>query len=371
MAQAAPATVHGIVKDPGGVPLKEGEIRFSTDKTSAAKDRKYQYTFPIGPDGTYKATNVAPGDYIVFVFRNGVSADFLPEVLKAGDDKTLDFDMSREEYLKALSPEDRARLEEAKKKNAAAMAENAKIADVNKTLLQARADKAAGKPDQAVAELLPLTEAKPNEPVIWASLGEAQLAAADAAMTAARAAKTPTNDPAIIQKYTDAVTSYQKAIDLNAASKKPAPEIAFAAYLNMGQALARSGKTEDAAKAYDEAAKTNPQMAGAAYYNEAVVYYNANPQKLTEANAAADKAIAADPKRADAYYIKAQALIPNATTETDPKTKVTKFVLPPGCLEAYQEYLELDPNGKHAAEVKDLLNNLQQPLKNSYKAGKK
>ena len=35
----------------------------------------------------------------------------------------------------------------------------------------------------------------------------------------------------------------------------------------------------------------------------------------TDAAAAADKAIAADPKRADAYYIKGQALIPKATVD--------------------------------------------------------
>ena len=108
-------------------------------------------------------------------------------MLKAGDDKTLDFDMSREEYIKAMSPEDRANLEAAKKKNAGVMAENAKIADLNKTLLQARADVKAGKADEAVTELTPLTVAKPDEPILWAALGEAQLAVANKATAAARA----------------------------------------------------------------------------------------------------------------------------------------------------------------------------------------
>ena len=53
----------------------------------------------------------------------------------------------------------------------------------------------------------------------------------------------------------------------------------------------------------------------------------------------------------------------------DPKTN--KFILPPGCLEDYQMYLELAPDGKFAAEVQDLLKNLGQPVKNSFRAGKK
>ena len=358
------ATVSGVAKDPAGVPFKDGEVRFSTDKTTPADKRKFQYTVPVGTDGTYKATDVAPGSYIIAYFRDGKSVWYHEVDLAKGDNKTVDFDLSLPDYLKTLSPEDRAKLEEAKKHNAAAMAENAKIADVNKTLIQGRADEKNGNADKAVTELTPLTTQRPNEPIIWAALGEAQLAAADAARAAAVTAKTPVTDPAILQKYADAAVSYQKALDLNAASKKPDPSLAFTCYLNLGQALGRSGKVDDAAAAYENAAKADPTKAGVAFYNEAAVDFNAN--KLKEANEAADKAIAADPKRADAYYIKASALIPGATL--DPATK--KFVLPPGCLEAYQQYLELDPTGRHAQDVKELLANLGQSQKSSFKAKK-
>jgi tetratricopeptide (TPR) repeat protein len=362
VAQAG-ATVTGVAKDPGGLPYNRGEVRFTTDRTSPADKRKYDYTFPIGADGTYKATNVAPGTYLVVFFQDGKSVWFHDLDVKSGETKTVDFDLSSEEYLKGLTPEERTKLEDAKKKNAAALAENAKIADVNKTLLAGRADEKAD-PDKAVTELTPLTTQRPNEPIIWAALGEAQLAAADKARAAAVAAKTPTNDPAILQKYSDTAASYQKALDLNAAAKKPDPGLAFTSYLNLGQALGRAGKIDEAAAAYENAAKADPTKAGMAFYNEAAVDFNAN--KLTEANAAADKAIAADPKRADAYYIKASALIPGATLDNATK----KFILPPGCLEAYQEYLELDPTGRHAQDVKELLANLGQPQKNSFKAKK-
>ncbi len=362
-AQGTGAKLHGHVMNPVGAPLKAGDVRLTTDKTAAsAKDRVYKYTFPIDANGEYKGVDMLPGDYLAVVEVDKKVIDFQNVTLKVGDDKTLDFDMTRAEYIKSMSPEEKAALEEYKKKNSAVAADNAKIANINKTLMQAREDEKNGKADEAVKALQGLVAMKADEAVLWASLGEAQLASGDAAVKAARAAKTSTTDPAILQTFSDAAASYQKAIDLNATSKKPSPENLAAYYLNLGQSYAKSGKLPEAGDAYEKAASSSPTMASSAYYNEAVVFYQAS--KMPEANAAADKAIAADPKRADAFYIKGQALIPGATA--DPKTG--KFILPPGCLEAYQEYLALAPDGAHAAEVKELLNGLGQPVVNSFKA---
>ena len=366
LAQApAPATIHGKVINAAGAVFNHGDVKLTTDKTSQPKDRKYPFSFPIGKDGTYTGTGVAPGNYLAVVFDQDKTVDFQEISVKAGEDKTVDFDMTRAEYIKSLSPEEKAALEQYKKNNAAVSAENSKIADINKTLQQARVDEKSGKADSAVSALTALSAQKADEPIIWASLGEAQLASADAAFAAAKAAKTSTSDPAILQKYSDAAASYQKAIDLDKVAKKPSPEIVSTSYLNQGTALAKAGKTTEAAAAFDNAVKTQPTIASTAYYNEAAIFYNAG--KLDDAAVAADKAIAADPKRAEAYYIKAQSLIPKATL--DPKTQ--KFQAPPGCIESYQEYLDLAPTGPHATEVKDLLVGLGQPVKNSFKAGKK
>ena len=364
-AQSVTATIHGKVSNAAGIPVTHGDVKLTTDKTLDPKDRKYPLSFPLDATGNYKGDKIGSGDYIVVVFVDGKSLDFQNIVLKAGDDKIVNFDMTREEYMKALTPEERAAIEENKKHNAGVMAENAKIGNINATLLQARADEKSGKTAEAVTALKGLTTVRPDESVIWASLGEAQLADADAAVKAAKIAKTAPNDPAIVQKYSDAAASYQKAIDLNATAKKPSPETVSGSYLNMGQALAKSGKLKEGAEAYEAAVKALPSTAGTAYYNEAATFYNAG--KMSEAAAAADKAIAADPKRADSYYVKGQALVPDAKMDA----KTNKFILPAGCLEAYQQYLELEPTGPRSAEVKDLLTNLGQPVKNSFKAGKK
>jgi tetratricopeptide (TPR) repeat protein len=360
------ATIHGHVQNPAGQPIIKGDVKLTTDRSSDAKSRKYQYTFPIGATGDYTGTGIAPGNYVAMVFVDDKTIDFVdPLELKAGDDKTVSFDMTRKEYIDKMTPEEKKQLEEFKKKNADVSAANSKIANLNALLTQARADTKAGNYDAAIKAMTDATTAKPDEALLWITLGDAQLGSADAAAKAAKAAGTSSSDPAIQQKFTDAAASYKKAIDLNAASKKPNVDTAAAAYNQLGQAYGKSGKATESADAYEMAAKTAPASAGMYYFNEAATLYNAG--NLDAAGAAADKAIAADPKKADAYYIKGQALIPKATV--DPKTN--KIVAPDGCVEAYQAYLELAPDGPHAADVKGILQGIGASVTSTYKAGAK
>jgi tetratricopeptide (TPR) repeat protein len=360
------ASIHGHVTNPAGMALNKGEVRLSTDRSSDSKDRKYAYKFPIDQNGDYKGTGIAPGNYVVFVFQDDKSLDYNDSVVFANnDDKTVNFDMSRAEYLAKMSPEDRKALEEYKKKNAEIVAGNAKIQNLNALLTQARADNKAGNYDAAIKAMQDATAAKPDEGILWITLGDAQLGSADTAARAAKAAGTSTTDPAIVQKYNDAATSYKKGVDLNAASKKPSPEAAAAGYNQLGQTYAKMGNAKDSADAYEMAAKALPANASMYYFNEAATLYNAG--KNPEAEAAADKAIAADPKKAEAYYIKGQSLITQATV--DPKTQ--KIVAPPGTVDAYQKYLELAPDGPHAADVKGILEGIGEQVKSSYKAPKK
>jgi tetratricopeptide (TPR) repeat protein len=361
------ASIHGHVINPAGMALNKGEVRLSADRGGDPKDRKYPYKFPIDQNGDYKGTGIASGKYIVFVFQDDKTLDFTQDTVDFanGDDKLLNFDMSRPEYLAKMSPEDRKTLEEYKKKNAEIVAGNAKIQNLNALLTQARTDNKAGNYDAAIKAMQDATAAKPDEGILWITMGDAQLGAADTAAKAAKAAGTSSSDPAVAQKYTDAAASYKKGLELNAASKKPSPEAAAAGYNQLGQTYAKMGNAKDSADAYEMAAKAMPANAAMYYFNEAATLYNAG--KLPEAEAAADKAIAADPKKADAYYIKGQALIPQATV--DPKTQ--KIVAPPGCVEAYQTYLELAPDGPHAADVKGILEGIGAQVKSTYKAPKK
>ena len=360
------ASIHGHVINPAGMALNKGEVRLSTDRNADAKDRKYPYKFPIDPNGDYKGTGITPGNYVVFVFQDDKSLDYNESVpLANADDKVVNFDMSRPDYLAKMSPEDRKVLEEYKKKNAEIVAANSKVQNLNAMLTQARADNKAGNYDAAITAMQQATTTKPDEGILWITLGDAQLGSADAAAKAAKAAGTSPTDPAIAAKYDAAAASYKKGVELNAASKKPSPEAAAAGYNQLGQTYAKMGNAKDSADAYEMAAKAMPNNAAMYYFNEAATLYNAG--KLPEAEAAADKAIAADPKKAEAYYIKGQSLIPQATV--DPKTQ--KVVAPPGTVEAYQTYLDLAPDGPHAADVKGILEGIGAQVKSSYKAPKK
>ncbi len=357
----APATqagsVQGAINNPAGQPVKEGAVKFTTDRsTQDDKVRKYQYTFPVSADGTFKADGIAPGDYVLFYQVNDKTLDYVEHVvIKAGDNLTVNDDMSRQDYLSKMSPEQRKQVEEFKKKNAEVVNANKTVANLNTLLTKARDEQKAKNFDAAVADMQQATTQKPDEAVLWLELGNAQFGQAGAEKDATK--KT--------QGLKDSAASYQKAVDTNTASKKPNPQFAGAAYNGIGQAQGKMNQVKEAGDAYDKAAAAEPAKAGMYYFNEAVTLNNAGNSEA--AGVAADKAVAADPTKADAYYIKGQALVGKSTTDA----KSGKIVPPPGCIEAYSKYLELAPNGQFAPAVKEVMAAFDEKVVSSYKASKK
>jgi tetratricopeptide (TPR) repeat protein len=82
-------------------------------------------------------------------------------------------------------------------------------------------------------------------------------------------------------------------------------------------------------------------------FNRCAIEYNAG--KMADALTDCDKAIAADPARADAYFIKGSILFGDGTLVG------AKWVAKPGALEALRKYLELAPDGPHATDVAQML----------------
>jgi tetratricopeptide (TPR) repeat protein len=141
-------------------------------------------------------------------------------------------------------------------------------------------------------------------------------------------------------------------------------------YDNLGIAAGRIGKTDDAVNAYNQAATLDPANAAHYYLNLGILLTNANmksdPTVTKQAVEAFDKSIAADPKNADAYYFKGSNLIGLAKMDSN-----SKVVAPPGTAEAFQKYLELQPNGPHAAEAKSMLALVGSTLETTYGTKKK
>ncbi len=364
-----PATIQGHANDEVGNSIKDGEVRLTQDVNVPMEKRKYLYTFKTDADGNYKGTGIAPGTYLVNLFRGTTSVDFLADQpFKAGETKTENFDMTREEYLKQLTPERRKQIEDFKAKNAEANSANKQVANLNATLTAVRADLKSPTPnyDKDVADAKGTTTVKPEEPLLWVLYGDALTAKADHAAADDRTNKVnPNTDDAVKQSYADAIDSYKKAGTLmDAAAKKPAPDVQATVYNELGNAQGKSGQAPDAVASFDKAATIQPQNAGMFYANAAAVLFNAHQDgpALDEAN----KAITADPNRAAPYYIKAQELLQKATVD-----KAGKIQAPPGCVDAYQKYLELAPDGPQAASVKETLTALGEKVQTRYVAPKK
>ena len=135
---------------------------------------------------------------------------------------------------------------------------------------------------------------------------------------------------------------------VNSGQERP-PAVLGAANAGLGRFISTRERSPKPQAAFDTAVRSNPEQAPLYLGNETIFFFQAG--NADAQLAAAEKAIAVDPKRAMLYYFKAQALTSKATI--DPQTQ--KLVLPPGCVEAYRKYLELEPSGQFAADAKGVL----------------
>jgi tetratricopeptide (TPR) repeat protein len=307
-AVAQTTGMHGVCKDQDGKPIADGVIdivNLDSGRKMLAKTDK---------NGEFRMIGLTPGKYNATLSRGGKTVDAVSNIpVGVGDNASVDFDLKKDQ-AKAGGPS-----EEDLKKQQEVMKSNEKIKGLNAKLAEARDLEKAGNYDQAITIMQEATAAEPTKDLLWAYLGDAY-----------RGAK----------KYPEAVEAYQKALAINPNS---------GAYHNgLADSLAKSGQTEKAMAEWNAAAAAEPANAGTYYFNEGAILTNQG--KVDEANAAFDKSLEVDPKRADAYYWKGVNLTSKMTTGKD-----GKVVAAPGTAEAFNKYLELDPNGKYADAAKQML----------------
>jgi tetratricopeptide (TPR) repeat protein len=340
-AQAS-GTVKGTCHDAEGKPIAGAIVEY------ANLDNGQKYPLKTNKSGEYFSLGLTPGKYKITLYRT-------PDDQKAGkelyhingyqvtlEENTQDIDLKKEQENAAkgqgLSPEQLKQMQEAQAK---AQKETNTVKSLNEKLNAAKTAADAGDFDTAIADLNEANQTDPSRDLVWFKLGDYY-----------RMSAPKQTDPAEKQKrYASAVEAYQKAIDLKKGTqndKDPNAASNLAAYYNnLAEAYAKSNKTEDAVKAYQDAAQANPGNASQYYFNTGAVLTNAG--KVDDALAAFDKVIAADPNRADAYYWKGVNMIGKATLQGD------KMVAPPGTAEAFQKYLELQPAGTYADAAKQML----------------
>lgn len=151
----------------------------------------------------------------------------------------------------------------------------------------------------------------------------------------------------------DAIQSYEKGIQVATAvasgtapkdPHNPNPDPARAK-AGAGQMLNAEGgiyvqmnNNDKAIAVFKRAAEVDPNP-GMAYYNLCAMEFNS--AKYDDAADACGKSVAADPSRADAWFFQGAAL-----------SKAGKGA---AAAQALNKYLQLDPNGPHAAEAKQML----------------
>ena len=123
---------------------------------------------------------------------------------------------------------------------------------------------------------------------------------------------------------------------------------------------AHAGKFAEASTELEKAAQLEPANACKYYFNLGAIYTNAG--QTDPAIEAFKKGIAADDKCADAYYQIGINLMAKVTTTPD-----GKMVPAPGTVEAFQKYLDLQPQGKDAETAKAMITQLGATVDSSYK----
>ena len=376
-ALAASVRVIGKVTDMEGKPLPDAHVIFTNPENGQKYDNK------TNSKGEYDRIGFNPGNYDVTITDKDKKPLMNMKNVVVSFDKDpneINFDLAKIAQQPAagggLTPEQQKQIDEAKNKNSEIAKENARRSDLNGKLRQADALEKAGDAatdpagkmqnyGQAVDLLKGVVATDPTREILWANLANAYLTLGDAALKLQ-----PPDKEKATSNYTEAANAYRKAIQLN-----PQAKDIGGYHNNLGQALVRTGDTAAAVQEYNTAAQVDPTRAAQFFFNAGAVLTNQGAfdpdqakkkQELDSAVQFFDKAVAAKPDFAEAYYQKGVNLVNQMTYD-----KSGKPVPAPGTVEAFNKYLELEPNGKYADAAKGNIQFLGGTVETRYKAAKK
>jgi tetratricopeptide (TPR) repeat protein len=318
--------VRGNCKGTDGKPLVGATIEFTSTDTGR------KFSTKTNGKGDYVSLGFGLGEYNIAIVVDGKVIYHLNKVPVGSGENVVDMDLQKElgsgQAQAQMSEEDKKKIaEEEAKRNKDKM----DVKALNDKLAGARAARTAGNFDQAIQMMTEATQIDPNRDLIWFELGESFRGEAKS--------KEKTDRAASKEEYGKAADAYQKAIAIK-------PQGAY--FNNLGEAYSKVGSTDEAAKAYTQAAALDPPGTATYQFNIGAIYMNAN--RFDEAIAAFRACVAADPTKAEAYYQIGVGLTNKATMD-----KNGKVVPVDGTSEALNKYLELAPNGPNAEGAKGLL----------------
>lgn len=319
-----------------GAPVDSAQVVFSipaTGKQYKTKTDKRGNYFSTGmPYGAYKVQVLGSKGEVLYTLNNFA--------IETEDAPPLNIDLAKHEASGGVAGDatgSKGAPAPAKLTKEQQKAENAKLLQMNDFIKEYQAASQAQNWPEAEKALQQLLAADPNTTrwEFYQRLGDAQ----DHNNEQAEALRSLDKGIGIAQ----AVASGKAANDPHNPNPDPAKAKAGIGQMLVaeGNMYVKLGNPELAAPLFAQAAQDNPNP-GLAYYNLCAVEFNSN--KLDDAVAACDKSLAADPTRAEAWFLKGSALYRSGKADSG-KTVV----------EALNKYLQLDPNGQHASEAKSIL----------------
>src|SRR5262245_2225898 len=289
--------------------------------------------------GHYFHAGLPIAQYRVAVVQDGKELYFFDNIkVPLGDTAKVDFNLKQEMERAKTQPREMTAEEKAAK---AKQDEEGKKHET----MKGRFDKGrefyqAKQYDQAIEEFKAAAELDPTQHVIYAKLAESYKNT---------------------RKYDDGIQSYNKALEILATKPDPATEASY--HMNLALVYALASKMPEALAETEKSTKLNPATGSKAYYNLGATLVNSG--KASEAADAFKKATEVDPANADAQYQLGICLM--ARAQTTPEGKV---IPAPGTVEAFQKYIDLQPNGNFAAVAKDMIATLSASVETKFKAEK-
>jgi len=333
------STIKGQILDVAGKPWADMGVQAVSDQGAKSETK-------TDKDGNYVFSHLRAGVYSVFVLLPAPNKPYEGQVrISSGQEAPVNFDFKEIMGKQGAAVQEQLKKnEEAKTKieglkahfnagNALIDQEKQAKADLAKAPADQRdaaKQKLADLGDQAVKEFQEasknLGEKDPNAHLVWFKMGEAYETA---------------------NRFDDAAQSYQQAI----AAKGDVPGY----YNNLGNALAKAGKIDEAKAAYTKSAELDPPSAATAWRNFGISLYNAN--RLGDAVEPLQKSAELDPKNPQTWYLLGASLVYKMTTKKVGDKEEVIFA--PGTIEAYQKAVELDPGGTWGQQAKQGLEQLQ------------
>jgi Tfp pilus assembly protein PilF len=344
-------TFTGRVIGTDGKPLQGAEIKIER------KDIRGNWKCKTNKKGEWLYSGMPfPGTFKVTCEVDGKVADMMDNVKSAlGEPVTIDFDLFKgaerakalsaaaesgtltKEQAREMSPEQKAALEKSMKDRQASMAKNKALQDAFNTGMTALNAKDF---PAAVEGLNKASELSPKEFAVWANMATAYEGLA----------KTKTGDEATVA-LGKAGEAYSKALEIK-------PEDA-GVHNNYGLLLVKTKKIDEAKAEIVKAATLDPPGAGKYYFNLGAIMVN-NGQNEAALDAF-QKAVAADPNYANAWYYIGNVLSGKMTMDKDGKP-----VPPEGMVPALEKYLALQPTGQFADAAKGLLSVVSTQIQTKY-----